>query len=58
MDDDKFTALNIVNQLGDLWNVPVDVRQATNDEADAFVLKLIRKLIDEPYNVGKLPGYI
>lgn len=30
-------AQNIVNQLADLWNVPVDVRQATNDRADKFV---------------------
>lgn len=36
-------AYNIVNQLGDLWNVPVDVRQATNDEADEFVAGLLRR---------------
>lgn len=33
--------MNIVNQLADLWEVNVDVRQATNDQADAFVTKLL-----------------
>lgn len=34
-------AQSIVNQLGDLWGAPVDVRQATNDECDDFVMALI-----------------
>jgi hypothetical protein len=34
-------ARNIVNQLGDLWAVPVAKRQATNDQADQFVASLI-----------------
>jgi hypothetical protein len=34
-------ARNIVNQLGDLWEVNPTTRQATNDEADAFVGRLI-----------------
>lgn len=37
------TARNIVNQLADLWTVPVDVRQATNDHCDRFVATLITK---------------
>jgi len=43
MIDMSFRALNIVNQLGDLWHphVPIDVRQATNDEADEFVRQLL-----------------
>lgn len=32
---------NIVNQLGDLWEVPVDVRQATNDRCWAFASGLV-----------------
>lgn len=35
-------ARNIVNQLGDLWEVDVDVRQATNATANQFVKKLIK----------------
>ncbi|MFD7161356.1 hypothetical protein ACFV9C_42690 [Kribbella sp. NPDC059898] len=38
----EFVAQNIVNQLGDLWEIPVDVRQATNDRCDTFVAGLIR----------------
>ena len=34
-------ARNIVNQLGDLWEVDPTTRQATNDEADAFVTRLL-----------------
>ena len=34
-------ARNIVNQLADLWEVDPTTRQATNDEADAFVARLI-----------------
>ncbi|MBO0813613.1 MAG: hypothetical protein J2P30_00440 [Actinobacteria bacterium] len=34
-------ARNIVNQLGDFWEVDTATRQATNDEADAFVARLI-----------------
>lgn len=37
----KSAAMNIVNQLAELWNVPVDVRQATNDQADQFVTGLV-----------------
>lgn len=37
-------AHDIVNQLGDLWHVPVDVRQASNDLADEFVARLINSL--------------
>jgi hypothetical protein len=32
---------NIVNQLADLWEVPVDVRQATNDRCWEFASKLV-----------------
>lgn len=32
---------NIVNQLADLWEVPVDVRQATNDQCWDFAAKLV-----------------
>ncbi len=34
-------AMNIVNQLADLWGVSVEVRQNTNDQADKFVSALI-----------------
>lgn len=34
-------ARNIVNQLGDMWNVPADVRQVTNDHADRFIAGLV-----------------
>ena len=43
-----FITRNIVNQLGELWNVPVVLRQATNDRADVFVAGLIRKIIAQP----------
>lgn len=35
-------AMNIVNQLGDMWAVPVDDRQNTNDKADEFVARLVQ----------------
>lgn len=38
-------AYNIVNQLGDLWNVPVDVRQASNDRCWAFAAGLISAFV-------------
>jgi hypothetical protein len=34
-------AYNIVNQLADLWEVPVDIRQATNDRCWEFAAGLI-----------------
>jgi len=40
-----FVAQNIVNQLGDLWKVPVPLRQATNDRADQFVAKLLADML-------------
>lgn len=36
-------AYNIVNQLGDLWEVPVDRRQETNDRAWVFATTLIEQ---------------
>lgn len=39
----KRLAMNIVNQLFDLADVPVKKRQAVNDEADAFVLRLLQQ---------------
>lgn len=36
-------AMNIVNQLFDLADVPVEKRQAINDEADRFVLRLLQQ---------------
>ena len=39
--DLKKVSMNIVNQLFDLAEVPVDKRQAINDKADEFVLSLI-----------------
>lgn len=41
MSTHKNLAMNIVNQLADLWGVPVEVRQNTNDQADKFVQALI-----------------
>jgi hypothetical protein len=49
--DLRFLAYNIVNQLGDLWHeqIPSDkwvpVRQATNDEADEFVLRILNQAV-------------
>jgi hypothetical protein len=43
MNDTEFLARNIVNQLADLWRVPVELRQATNDRADRFVGGLLNK---------------
>lgn len=40
----KRLTMNIVNQLFDLADVPVEKRQAINDEADAFVLVLLQQL--------------
>lgn len=40
-----FLARNIVNQLFDLAEVPVEKRQAINDEADAFVYAFVYKLL-------------
>ena len=34
-------AMNIVNQLADLWRVDTITRQETNDQADKFVSALI-----------------
>jgi hypothetical protein len=39
---------NIVNQLADLWHVPVDVRQATNDQTWAFAADLVRSAFPAP----------
>ena len=39
----KRLAMNIVNQLFDLADVPVEKRQAINDEADAGVLRLLQQ---------------
>lgn len=40
-DEQLNLAMNIVNNLGDLWKVPVGTRQATNDEADILVRDMI-----------------
>jgi hypothetical protein len=40
---DDFTAANIVYQLGDLLGVPAGRRQETNDQAVAFVTKLLNR---------------
>jgi hypothetical protein len=40
-DEPLRTARNIVNQLADLWQVSVPVRQSTNDMADQFVSAVI-----------------
>lgn len=39
----KRFAMNIVNQLFDLADVPVEKRQAINDKADSFVLRLLQQ---------------
>lgn len=39
---------NIVNQLADLWEVPVDVRQATNDRCWTFVEQLVAAAVPHP----------
>lgn len=41
------TARTIVNQLANLWEVPIDIRQATNDQCDEFVVKLLNVLLNE-----------
>ncbi len=38
----RAVARNIVNQLADAYEVPVPVRQATNDQHDEFVTGLLR----------------
>jgi len=40
-----FVAQNIVNQLADLWEAAVPLRQATNDQADQFVAKLLADML-------------
>ena len=45
-DDLQFLAMNIVNQLFDLAEVSVEKRQAINDDADAFVYRLLVAHID------------
>lgn len=40
-------ARSIVNQLGDLWEVPVDIRQATNDANWEWVDSIIEKLVHQ-----------
>ena len=40
---DDFIAANIVFQIGDLLEAPGAKRQATNDQAIAFVTKLLNK---------------
>jgi hypothetical protein len=45
--DSRAKAMNIVNQLGDLWGVPVNLRQFTNDPADVFVRSVIEKAVTE-----------
>jgi hypothetical protein len=47
MNDTDFLARNIVNQLADLWRVPFELRQATNDRADRFVAGLLNKLMTD-----------
>lgn len=42
-EESMFIARNIVNQLADMWQVSVPVRQATNDKADKFVERLVLK---------------
>jgi hypothetical protein len=39
---------NIVNQLADLWEVPVDVRQATNDRCWEFAAVLVASAAPHP----------
>jgi hypothetical protein len=48
LDDPQFLAKNIVNQLFDLAEVPVEKRQDINDEADAFVYGLLLRRGEEP----------
>ncbi len=40
----KRLAMNIVSQLFDLADVPVEKRQAINNEADEFVLQLLQQI--------------
>ena len=56
-----------LNQLGELWAIPVDDRQATNDKADDFVEQLLQQEINKavikeleiiPYKPNFLPEYI
>jgi hypothetical protein len=39
------SAHNIINQLSDLWQVTVPVRQDTNDRADQFTSAVIRMAV-------------
>ncbi len=51
---EKLVVMNIVNQLADLWKVPVDVRQKTNDKADQFVKNTILSCL--PKEIPDLNG--
>ena len=42
----EHVAMNIVYQLGDLYELSVEKRQATNDEAVDFVEKVIKDYIE------------
>lgn len=52
-----FVARNVVNQLGDLWEVPVDKRQATNDVADQFVTRLFAEHVKALAETATRLGY-
>jgi hypothetical protein len=45
----KKIAMNIVNQLYDLAEVPVKKRQAINDKADEFVIKILQSAFEKSY---------
>lgn len=46
MTNEQFAAMNVVNQLFDLAEVPVEKRQAVNDQAGTFVQSIFRHLIN------------
>lgn len=43
----KYAAMAIVNYTNDLTKVDVDIRQATNDDADSFAVSRITALINQ-----------
>lgn len=45
MKNERFAAMNIVNQLFDLAETSVEKRQAINDRADVFVQSIISNLL-------------
>lgn len=49
----KMAAMQVVNELADMWNVPVDLRQNTNDKADHIVEVAIATIANQERQSNK-----